>query len=154
MRRILLIIFFLSLLKLSADEIERAIGLSAGYISGSGFAYRVMSQDSGYQIGAGHFSAYEAGKQEISATNLAYTFYHNFANTPNVKFYLLLGANYFHLYEDNKPETDNYINLGAGIGAELSLSKRITWAIEWPWYYEGESNFIKFIPQTGIYYYW
>lgn len=49
---ILITIIFLSLI-LSAEEFEHALGFTGGMISGSGFSYRRMKENYGYQVAFG-----------------------------------------------------------------------------------------------------
>ena len=175
MKRILLFILLTtSITLLSADVLGRSIGMSAGYISGSGFSYRVMNGKTGYQIAGGLL--YNKREKELhnsddsydrisSGSNISATFYYNLINKKTSRFYLLTGSTFFRVYEkheihdylDNTYEivetTHSYLNIGIGIGLEFPLTKHFHASVDWPWYYDNKVNFLKFIHQAGVHYY-
>ena len=102
MRRILLFFGLILAVSLSAKEMKRAIGMSAGYISGTGISYRVMEGKTGYQFAGGHYSTYDKGDLKSSGSNISATFYHNLVNGETNRFYILAGATIFHNYKREK----------------------------------------------------
>jgi len=173
-RTIFFILLITSITVLSADVLGRSIGMSAGYISGSGVSYRVMDGKIGYQIAGGIL--YTKNKEELndsdekynqiySGSNISATFYYNLINKETSRFYLLAGSTFFRVYEkyedhdylDNTykvaESTKHHINIGVGIGLEFPLTKHFHASIDWPWYYDNKANFLKFIPQASVHYY-
>lgn len=171
---ILLIMLICCITFLSADELGKSFGMSVGYISGSGFSYRVMNEKSGCQIAGGMF--YSRHKEEYydsddnyykinNDLNISATFYYNLINKETSRFYLLAGSTLFrrykkfekldfHDYNHKIAETENYyLNIGLGIGLEFPLTNHFHFSIDWPWYYDNKANFLKFIPQAGLHYY-
>jgi hypothetical protein len=47
----------------------------------------------------------------------------------------------------------SYVNIGAGPGFELTLGKYVKFAVELPVTYTGKDEFLMYIPQAGLYYY-
>lgn len=172
-RTLFFILMITSITVLSADVLGRSIGMSAGYISGSGFSYRVMNGKTGYQIAGGLL--YSKQKEELhnsdgtynrisNGSNISVTFYYNLINKETSRFYLLAGSTFFRVYEkyedydyNNNYEivesTNSYFNIGVGIGLEFPLTKHFHASVDWPWYYDNKANFLKFIPQAGLHYY-
>ncbi|MCK4956078.1 MAG: hypothetical protein KAS49_00475 [Candidatus Cloacimonetes bacterium] len=160
-KHILLILLIFSIALLSAEPLNRSIGMSAGYISGSGISYRVMEGKTGYQFTAGNL--FESENKDIySGTNIAGTFYYNLKNKETSRFYLLAGTTLFHIFEKEEKDEENeeakrkdvyYLNIGIGIGLEFPLTKHLHASIDWPWYYDNKIKFIQFIPQAGVHYY-
>lgn len=162
MRRILLCFGLILAIGLSAKELNRAIGMSAGFISGTGISYRVMEGKTGYQFAGGHYATYDNGLKN-SGSNISASVYHNLVNTGRSRFYLLAGATFYDVYRRTKHYyysdvtienwRRNYLNVGAGIGWEFPLTEYFHMSIEWPWYYDNRAEFVKFIPQAGFHYY-
>jgi hypothetical protein len=174
MKRILFFILLITgITVLSADVLSKSIGMSAGYISGSGFSYRVMDGKIGYQIAGGLL--YSKHEEELyysdekydeiyNGSNISATFYYNLINKETSRFYLLAGTTFFRVYEKYEDydyyynaeiveSTNSYFNIGVGIGLEFPLTKHLHTSIDWPWYYDNKANFLKFIPQAGLHYY-
>ena len=172
-RTLFLILLIMSITVLSADVLSKSIGMSAGYISGSGFSYRVMDGKIGYQIAGGLlYSKYEDELNDsdekynkiYSGSNISASFYYNLINKGSSRFYLLAGTTFFRVYEKYEDydynynfeiaeSTNSYFNIGVGIGLEFPLTKHFHASIDWPWYYDNKANFLKFIPQAGVHYY-
>jgi len=163
---------------LSAEELTHSLGMSAGYISGSGISYRQMREKIGYQIAGGVIYNYEPDidnpelDNEYLGANISGTFYYLLHNKKTTRFYLLGGTTIFRVFEKGidddewfNPETgfweikksptinEIYINIGIGLGLEFPLTKYLHMSLEWPWYYDDKIEFIKFIPQAGVHYY-
>jgi len=173
MKKIFLIMILVTSFILSADDLTHAIGMSAGYISGSGISYRQMNQKSGYQIAGGAYYNYEPEDEEDEFNydieenkylgwNISGTYYYILKNWQTSRFYLLAGTTIFDVYDitqnkfgdfEEENEDKTYINVGIGIGLEFPLTKYLHLSVEWPWYYDGKSEFLKFIPQAGVHYY-
>lgn len=47
----------------------------------------------------------------------------------------------------------SYVNIGAGPGFELALGRYVKLALELPVTYTGKDEFLMYIPQAGLYYY-
>lgn len=172
-RTLFFILLITSITVLSADILSKSIGMSAGYISGSGFSYRVMDGKIGYQIAGGIL--YSKHEEELNdsdekynkiynGSNISASFYYNLINKETSRFYLLAGTTFFRVYEkyedydynDNyeiTESTNSYFNIGVGIGLEFPLTKHFHASVDWPWYYDNKANFLKFIPQAGLHYY-
>lgn len=63
-----------------------------------------------------------------------------------------------HTYNETGPTSStskirSYTNLGAGPGAEFQLGKFFKLVLELPITYTGNDEFIMYIPQAGLYYY-
>jgi hypothetical protein len=54
-------------------------------------------------------------------------------------------------YSSNK--TKSYVNIGAGPGVEVMVGKYFRLSLELPVTYTGKDEFIMYIPQAGLYYY-
>ncbi len=173
---VIIIIFIASILP--AEEITHSLGMSAGYISGSGISYRQMREKTGYQIAGGAIYNYEPDvdnpefDNEYFGVNISGTFYYLLHNKKTTRFYLLGGTTIFHVFEKGiddeewyNPETESweikeslvideiYLNVGIGIGFEFPITKHLHMSVEWPWYYDDKKEFVKFIPQAGVHYY-
>lgn len=168
MKELILILIIISISILSAEELTHSIGMSAGYISGSGISYRQMNEKFGYQIAGGAYYHYEPEDEEEERDsekylgwNISGTGYYILKNWQTSRFYLLAGTTIFDVYDitqnefgdDEKDEDETYINVGIGIGLEFPLTKYLHLSVEWPWYYDGKLEFLKFIPQAGVHYY-
>lgn len=167
MKKLILILIIISVSILSAEELTHSIGMSAGYISGSGISYRQMNEKFGYQIAGGAYYYYEPEDEEEESEleeylgwNISGTFYYILTNWQTSRFYLLAGTTIFDIYnnieneyDDDEYEDDTFVNIGIGIGLEFPLTKYLHLSVEWPWYYDGKSEFLKFIPQAGVHYY-
>ena len=145
---------------LFAEELTHSIGMSAGYISGSGISYRQMNEKFGYQIAGGAYYHYEPEDEEEEREleeylgwNISGTFYYILKNWQTSRFYLLAGTTIFDIYNNIQNEDDTFVNIGIGIGLEFPLTKYFHLSVEWPWYYDGKLEFLKFIPQAGVHYY-
>ncbi len=168
MKTLILITMIITLSVLSAEELTHSIGMSAGYISGSGISYRQMNEKFGYQIAAGAYYSYEPEDEEEESDsekylgwNISGTYYYILKNWQTSRFYLLAGTTIFDVYDTTQnefgdyeeDEDETYINVGIGIGLEFPLTKYLHLSVEWPWYYDGKLEFLKFIPQAGVHYY-
>ncbi|MCK5050657.1 MAG: hypothetical protein KAS53_02870 [Candidatus Cloacimonetes bacterium] len=168
MKKLILMLIIISISILFAEELTHSIGMSAGYISGSGISYRQMNERFGYQIAGGtYYEYYVADEDSLSdeeylGWNISGTFYYNLKNWQTSRFYLLAGTAIFDIYDkeyiedtdsDYEVNDETYINIGIGIGLEFPLTKYLHMSVEWPWYYDGKLEFLKFIPQAGVHYY-
>ncbi len=172
MKKIILVMMIITSSILLADELTHSIGMSAGYISGSGISYRQMNEKFGYQIAGGAFYSYEPenvedeeDQVEYLGWNISGTYYYILKNWQTSRFYLLAGTTIFDIYhmtqneygnnEEDEVENEDatYVNVGIGIGLEFPLTKYLHVSVEWPWYYDGKLEFLKFIPQAGVHYY-
>ena len=170
MKKLILILIMISISILFAEELKHSIGMSAGYISGSGISYRQMNERFGYQIAGGAYYSYEPEDEEdvvedvytieYLGMNISGTGYYILKNWHTSRFYLLAGTTIFDVYDKAKMESGDYeyeddifINVGIGIGLEFPLTKYLHLSVEWPWYYDGKLEFLKFIPQAGVHYY-
>ena len=173
MRRVIFVLILFASSILFAEELTHAIGMSAGYISGSGISYRQINEKYGYQIAGGAYYNYEPEDEEEEFNddiedskylgwNISGTYYHILKNWQTSRFYLLAGTTIFDVYDITQNEFGNneaenidatYINIGIGIGLEFPLTKYLHVSVEWPWYYDGKAEFVKFIPQAGVHYY-
>jgi len=168
MKKLILVMMIITSSILFAEELKHSIGMSVGYISGSGISYRQMNEKFGYQIAGGaYYEYYEADEDSLSdekylGWNISGTFYYNLKNWQTSRFYLLAGTTIFDVYDkeyiedtDSEYEVNDktYINVGIGIGLEFPLTKYLHLSVEWPWYYDGKLEFLKFIPQAGVHYY-
>ena len=182
---ILIMIIIITASILSTEELTHSLGMSAGYISGSGISYRQMREKIGYQIAGGVIYNYEPDddeslhnvyEREYLGANISGTFYYILHNKKTTRFYLLGGTTIFRVFEKGVDDADDcewwynpetgiwgikecpttdeiYINIGIGIGLEFPLTKHLHLSVEWPWYYDDKTEFIKFIPQAGVHYY-
>ena len=179
---ILILMIIITASILSAEELTHSLGMSAGYISGSGISYRQMNEKTGFQIAGGAYYHYEEDDEEsiydseYLGTNISGTVYYILNNKQTSRFYLLSGITIFSVYEKGADDADDcewwvnpetglweiyecpstdeiYINIGIGIGLEFPLTRHLHMSVEWPCYYDDKIEFVKFIPQAGVHYY-
>jgi len=71
--------------------------------------------------------------------------------------YHLEGESYYHTYASDpvtsKHFIKSYCNIGAGPGVEIQAGKYFKLVLELPITYTGDEEFIMYIPQAGLYYY-
>jgi len=108
--------------------------------------------------------------------NLGLNYLYTLANNRTGRFYVFAGGSYlysrvnmydveysrntngYYYYRTNTPEREwhknrNYYYLGTGLGFDFNLGQNFHWALELPLTMNQDQEFMMYIPQTGLYYY-
>ena len=161
MKKIVIVLTMLvTVIVISAEEKEYQYGLGfgGGMISGSGFSFRKLNDNGGFQVNFGLMKYDHFGNRNIGV-NLFKTMH----CSKRSKLYVLGGAALYNTYEDDNWYDDYYddnsntaITVGGGFGFDYKLSEYIRFNFEWPvtfFFSTGNTNIYMYIPQAGIHYY-
>jgi hypothetical protein len=112
---------------------KHGIGFAAGFTTGYGLSYRYMPARFGAQI---TFAPYHDDETDRFSTGL--TLLYTLVEGRNTNLFLYQGTHYYYhsylqfptVYDPNFPDrrervTDNYVNLGVGVGIEITMAKRV-----------------------------
>ncbi|MBT3168725.1 MAG: hypothetical protein HN952_00130 [Candidatus Cloacimonetes bacterium] len=164
-KTILIIAVILFVVGLSATDFKHSLGFAGGMISGSGFAYRQMNDNYGFQV---TFGITMSDEDYFGSVGFEYIKPLHTGN--RTKFYVLTGvSSYFSYYEDDyyyydddvskTQEFDVIFNTGLGIGIEWQIlpnNPNFKFSFDWPIvlsFDEDKFNIFMYIPQGGIHYY-
>jgi len=139
------------------DPMQSAIGLHYGKMGGNGLSFRVPVEWWLYvQVGGGIWY-----NSDDERHNLGLELHYVLRQDDRLRLFLGTGLGYFHHAElksrsgDNeKWETTNNTNFGAGVGLEYLLGVRWALQFELDFVHTGENGDIKVAPQLGVHYYW
>ncbi len=125
-----LVCFFHTQPLLAADTTEnatKAIGVSAGLLSGIGFAYRTYAPD---EESANHFGGIAYGDDQTLFFNLAYEHLNYLSQFGKSRLAWFSGVSNFFLHDTS--ETWNLSSVGAGIAFEYGEKKGFNLIFELP----------------------
>lgn len=143
---------------------SNGLGMGAGFTTGYGIQYRHFFPNKfGVQ---GSFAPYKDDNETIISLGL--TLMYRLAETERTNFFLYQGTHYYYDkrkefnyyysgysydYNSFSNKIDNYFNVGAGIGIEISIFKRI--GLNLMCGYAGYENFntISMTGEIGTYFY-
>lgn len=113
---IIIIISFFIISGVNAQVLnEKSIGLSAGFHSGFGFAYRDMYQKFGWQVNIAPYAS--ADNQMISA---GLTFMYKLSDYEKTNMFLTVGNHLFFFNQKNESRIHYYYGIGPSIQFRLS----------------------------------
>ena len=139
------------------DTLQGAVGLHYGKVGGHGLAFRLPVQWFLYLQAAGGIWHTGDDKRHNVGAELQYIL----RQDARLRLYLAAGLAYFYHREktgqsggEDLWDTQEYWNVGFGVGAEILQGRRWSFQIEGNFYRDGKSDDIKITPQAGIYFYW